>query len=55
VLGLWIWLLKKDGWAILSGILTVLIILLFWNFDPVLVSAWTVNGVILLWKYRDKF
>ena len=54
-LGFWIWLLKKDGWAILAGISTVLVILLVWNFDPVLVSTWVANGVILLWKYRDNF
>jgi hypothetical protein len=46
--------IEKNDWAILTGILTVLIILLFGNFDPVLMSDWTANGVILLWKYRDK-
>ena len=39
VLGFWFWLLRKDVWAIVAGILSVLVILLFWNFDPVLVST----------------
>lgn len=54
-LGIWMWLLKNDGWAILAGIICVLIGFLLWNFDPVLVSIWVVNGAILVWRYSDKF
>jgi glycerol-3-phosphate acyltransferase PlsY len=54
-LGFWIWLLKNDGWAVLAGVSSVLVFLLVWDFNLVLVSTWTVNGAILVWRYRDRF
>ncbi len=53
-LGFWIWLLKKEGWAILAGLSSVLVFLLIWNFDPILVSIWVANSMILVWRYSDK-
>ncbi|UCD42889.1 MAG: glycerol-3-phosphate acyltransferase [Chloroflexota bacterium] len=53
-LGLWFWLLKNDGLAVIAGVLSVLVILLVGNFDLVLVSTWIANGVILVWRYSDK-
>jgi len=54
-LGIWIWLLRNDRWAILAGVLSVLVFLSVWNFDLVLVCTWIANGIILIWKYSDKF
>jgi glycerol-3-phosphate acyltransferase PlsY len=54
-LGIWIWLLKNNLWAILAGVLSVLVFLSVWNFDLVLVCTWIANGIILVWKYNDKF
>lgn len=53
-LGLWFWLLKNDGLAVIAGVLSVLVILLVGNFDLVLVSTWIANGAILVWRYSDK-
>jgi acyl-phosphate glycerol 3-phosphate acyltransferase len=50
-LGLWIWLFKNDGWAILAGVFTVLVFLLVGGFDQVLVGTWIANGGILTWRY----
>lgn len=50
-LGLWLWILKKEGWAILAGLSSVLVFLLFLNFDPILVSTWVANSAILIWRY----
>jgi acyl-phosphate glycerol 3-phosphate acyltransferase len=52
-LGLWIWLLKNDGWAILAGVFTVLVFLLVGGFDQVLVGTWIANGGILTWRYSE--
>ena len=54
-LGLWIWLLKSESWAILAGVFSVLVFLLVGDFDLVLVSTWIVNSVILVWRYSDNF
>lgn len=53
-LGLWIWLLKNDGLAILAGVFSVLAFLVVGSYDLVLVSIWIANGAILVWKYSDK-
>lgn len=53
-LGLWIWLLKNDGWAILTGVFSVLVFLLVRNYDLVLVLTWITNGAILVWRYSEK-
>ena len=52
-LGLWIWLLKNDGWAILAGVFTVLLFLLVGGFDQILVATWIANGGILIWRYSE--
>jgi glycerol-3-phosphate acyltransferase PlsY len=54
-LGFWMWLLKNDGWAILAGVISVLVLLLVGNYDLVLVSIWIANGGILVWRYSDAF
>jgi glycerol-3-phosphate acyltransferase PlsY len=52
-LGIWIWLLKNETWAMVAGVITVLIVLLLWHFDIVLVTTWIINAGLLIWKYRD--
>lgn len=54
-LGLWMWLLKRDGWAILASVFSVLVFLLLGNYDLVLISIWIANGAILVWRYSDTF
>jgi glycerol-3-phosphate acyltransferase PlsY len=54
-LGLWVWLLKNEGWAMLAGVISVLVFLLVWNFDLVLVFTWIANSALLVWRYSDKF
>ena len=54
-LGFWIWLLKNDAWAVLTGVSIVLVFLLVWNFDLVLVCTWITNSALLVWKYSDEF
>jgi glycerol-3-phosphate acyltransferase PlsY len=52
-LAIWSWLLRTDGWVILAGMLTLLVYLLVWHPDPVLISVWVGNCIILVWRYRD--
>lgn len=54
-LGLWIWLLKNEGWAMLAGVVSVLAFMIVLNYDLVFISTWIANGGILLWRYSDKF
>jgi glycerol-3-phosphate acyltransferase PlsY len=54
-LAFWLWLLRKDGWAVLAGMLSLLAFLLMFQRDLVLLAVWAGNFVILMWKYRDHF
>ena len=54
-LAFWLWLLRKEGWAILAGMLSLLVYLLVFQRDALLLAVWTGNLVILMWKYRDQF
>jgi glycerol-3-phosphate acyltransferase PlsY len=47
-----IWLLKAEAWAILVAALGVLVYLLVGAQDPVFVSIWIGNALLLLWRYR---
>lgn len=51
-LGLAIWLLKAEVRAILAAVLVVLAYLLVAVQDPILVSIWVGNALLLLWRYR---
>ena len=56
VLGLafavWVSILKKDAWAVLLGLVTLLIVLLLFVPDPVYGWVWIGNFLILGWKHR---
>jgi glycerol-3-phosphate acyltransferase PlsY len=54
-LGLWVWLLKNEGWAVVAAVASVLVFLVLWNFDQVFIFTWLANGGILVWRYADKF
>ena len=54
-LGLCIWLLKNEGWAMVTGVLIVLGFLVIMQFDQPFVYTWLINGSLLIWKYSDKF
>ena len=54
-LALWLWLLRKEGWAILGGMLSLLAYLLVFQRDLLLLAVWSGNFIILMWKYRDHF
>jgi glycerol-3-phosphate acyltransferase PlsY len=54
-LAFWLWLLRKEGWAILAGMLSLLVYLLLFQRDLLLLAVWTGNFIILMWKYRDHF
>jgi acyl phosphate:glycerol-3-phosphate acyltransferase len=51
-LGLGVWLLKREVRAILLAVLVVLVYLLVVVRDPVFVSIWVGNALLLLWRYR---
>jgi glycerol-3-phosphate acyltransferase PlsY len=53
-LGFWIWLLKNEAWAMVAGVMSVLVVLLLWQFDIVLAATWIINAGLLVWKYSDK-
>ena len=53
-LGLWVWLIKNEGWAVIAAVASVLVFLIFLNFDLVFIVTWIANGVILVWRYADK-
>lgn len=50
--GLYMWLLKPEGWAVMAGVFSLLIVLLI-NFpDPVWLAVWGGMTLILAWKHR---
>ncbi|MBK8022399.1 MAG: glycerol-3-phosphate acyltransferase [Chloroflexi bacterium] len=53
LLGVWFSLIAVSGWAVLMMFLCLLAYLLIAHPDPVLIAVMAVNGLLLLWKYRD--
>ena len=49
--GVYLLLLKPDGWAVMAGIATLLIVLLFIG-NPVWLIVWAGMAIILGWKHR---
>ncbi|MBK8987797.1 MAG: glycerol-3-phosphate acyltransferase [Chloroflexi bacterium] len=49
----WRWLLAVDGWAVMAGMLTLLVVLLLVGAPPALLAAWLGNALILAWKHRE--
>ena len=52
-MGLGIWLLHNEGWAVLFGSLVLLVYLLIWNPTPVFLAVWAGSSALLIWRYRD--
>ncbi|MDY6907256.1 MAG: glycerol-3-phosphate acyltransferase [Chloroflexota bacterium] len=42
-----------DTWAIMAGMLVLLVYLLLWQPDAALLAAWGGNALILAWKHRS--
>jgi len=42
-----------SGWAILLGLVGILVFLLFWNPDKILFLVWMVIALVLIWKHRQ--
>jgi glycerol-3-phosphate acyltransferase PlsY len=45
-------LITSSGWAILLGMIMILIALLFWIPDPLLLIVWVSETIILTWTHR---
>ncbi|MHB8132655.1 MAG: glycerol-3-phosphate acyltransferase [Anaerolineaceae bacterium] len=43
---------SSSGWAILLGLIGILVLLLFWNPDKILFLVWAVIAMVLIWKHR---
>jgi acyl phosphate:glycerol-3-phosphate acyltransferase len=54
-LGIWYSVVTVSGWAVLLTTLTLLAYYLITNPDPVLLTLWVANVLILVWKYRADF
>jgi len=50
--GLYLWLLKPEGWAVMAGVFSLLALLLIFFPDPVWLSVWAGMTLILAWKHR---
>jgi hypothetical protein len=46
--------LKKDAWAVLLGLATLLVVLLLFVPNPVYLWVWLGNFLILAWKHRQQ-
>ena len=59
VLGLsfavWLKVLVVEGWAILAGMLTLLVVLSIIHADPVWFGVWAGSFALFLWKHRTDF
>lgn len=49
---LWFYLLKPEGWAVLAGSLSLLIVLLVLPVPPVWLSVWLGMALIFTWTHR---
>jgi glycerol-3-phosphate acyltransferase PlsY len=54
LLGLWFGLVAVSGWAVMLAMLGLLAYLLIFHPDPVLLSVWGGNMLILAWKHRQE-
>ena len=52
---LWLWLFKRDGLAVLLGLVSVLVMLLWLEARPAWLMAWAGTTLILAWKHRANF
>lgn len=52
-MGLGIWLLHSEGWAVLLATLVLFVYLLIWKHDPLLLAVWAGSSALLIWRYRD--
>lgn len=50
--GLYLWLLKPEGWAVMAGAFSLLLVLLVLFPDPVWLTVWVGMTLILAWKHR---
>lgn len=46
-------LMTSSGWAVVSGLLMILLALLLWMPDPLLFMVWLSETLILVWTHRD--
>jgi len=51
--GIYLWLLKPEGWAVMAGAFSLLVVLLILFPDPVWLSVWAGMALILAWTHRD--
>jgi glycerol-3-phosphate acyltransferase PlsY len=51
--GLYFWLLKPEGWAVMAGAFSLLLVLLIFFPDPVWLAVWAGMTLILAWKHRE--
>lgn len=49
--GLYLWLLKPEGWAVMAGVVSLLIVLLVIG-SPVWLAVWAGMALILGWMHR---
>jgi glycerol-3-phosphate acyltransferase PlsY len=42
----------NSGWAVVMGLVSILVYLLIWNRDPVLLAVWVGNALLVLWSHR---
>jgi glycerol-3-phosphate acyltransferase PlsY len=52
-LGLYLWFLKPEGWAVMAGSFGLLLALLFFFPDPVWMAVWAGMTLILAWKHMQ--
>lgn len=53
--GFWLAVLVVEGWAVLLGMVTLLVFLLVARPDPVLIAVWFGNLLIFVWKHRADY
>ena len=53
--GFWLAILVVEGWAVLLGMLTLLVFLLVAMPDPALLAVWFGSLLILIWKHRADY
>ena len=51
---LWLTILKKDAWAVLLGLVTLLVVLLLVEANSVYLWVWLGNFLILAWKHMGR-
>ena len=52
---LWLKVLVVEGWAILAGMLTLLVFLLATRADPTWLAVWLGSLLLFLWKHRADY